>query len=33
MMEKFFIISEASVFDGKKKIVYHMKVESDAAPI
>ena len=33
MMEKFFIISEASVFDGKKKIVYHMKVESDAVPI
>ena len=32
-MEKFFIISEASLFDGKKKIVYHMKVESDAVPI
>jgi hypothetical protein len=33
MMEKFFIISEASYIDGKKKIVYHMKVESDAVPI
>ena len=33
MMEKFFIISEAQVFDGKKSMVYHMKVESDAVPI
>ena len=32
-MEKFFIISEASVVDGKKRTVYHMKVESDAVPI
>ena len=33
MMEKFFIISEASLYEGKKKMVYHMKVESDAVPI
>ena len=33
MMEKFFIQSEASFPDGRRKVVYHMKVEADAVPI